>query len=111
MSNVKPLPTGGPLPGSGDQLLVSAITFGPELESRLEVFTRSGQTYRISREIMPPDPVGTSFVAGASFIPASTLTRTEAGFLVGVDNIVALLDAAGNLIANVVLPEALSVEG
>lgn len=97
--------------GKTDLLLVSAITFGPELESRLEIFIRSGSAYRVSREVMPPDPVGTSFVAGASFVPASTLTRTESGFLVGSDNIVALLDAAGNVLRSAELPEALSVEG
>jgi hypothetical protein len=97
--------------GKTDLLLVSAITFGPELESRLETFTRSGSAYRAAREIVPPDPVGASFVAGASFVPASTLSRTEAGFLVGVDNVVALLDAAGNVLLSAEIPEALSVEG
>src|SRR5919205_982903 len=51
--------------GKTDLLLVSAITFGPELQSRLEVFIRSGSAYRVSREVLPPDPVGTSFVSGA----------------------------------------------
>ncbi|HEV7891736.1 MAG TPA: hypothetical protein VGP08_13930 [Pyrinomonadaceae bacterium] len=97
--------------GKTDLLLVSAITFGPELESRLEIFTRLGSAYRLAREVMPPDPVGTSFVSGASFVPASSLTRTESGFLVGSDNIVALLDAAGNVILSREIPEALSVEG
>jgi hypothetical protein len=97
--------------GKTDLLLVSAITFGPELESRLEIFTRADQTYRVSREIMPPDSVGTSFVAGASFVPASTLSSTKSGFLVGFDNVVALLDAAGNVILSAEIPEALSVEG
>lgn len=97
--------------GRSELLLVSAITFGPELQSRLEIFTRLGQTYRTSREIIPPDPIGNSFVSGASFIPASTVSRTESGFIVGVDNIVALLDAAGKVILSAEIPEALSVEG
>lgn len=97
--------------GKTDLLLVSAITFGPELESRLETFTRVGQTYRVAREVMPPDPVGTSFVSGAAFVSAGALTRTESGFIVGSDNVVALLDAAGNIIVSKEIPEALSVEG
>jgi hypothetical protein len=53
----------------------------------------------------------TILLAGASFAPASSLTRTESGFLVGSDNVVALLDAAGNVILSREIPEALSVEG
>jgi hypothetical protein len=64
--------------GKTDLLLVSAITFGPELESRLEIFTRSGKAYRVSREVMPPDPGGTSFVSGASFVPALLRARSRA---------------------------------
>jgi hypothetical protein len=94
-----------------DLLLVSAVTLAPELQSRLEVFTRLGSTYRVSRDVMPPDPVGASFVSGAAFVPASTLSRTEAGFLVGSDNIVALLDAKGNILLSAEIPEAISVEG
>jgi len=97
--------------GKTDLLLVSAITFGPELRSRLEVFTRSGSAYRVTREVMPPDPVGASFVSGAAFVPAGAVTRTESGFVVGSDNFVALLDAAGNIIRSREIPEATSVEG
>ncbi|HKG15523.1 MAG TPA: hypothetical protein VKB12_19535 [Pyrinomonadaceae bacterium] len=97
--------------GKTDLLLVSAITFGPELESRLEILTRLGSAYRVTREVMPPDPVGTSFVSGASFVPAGVLKRTESGFLVGSDNVVALLDAAGNILASAEIPGASSVEG
>jgi hypothetical protein len=94
-----------------ETLLVSAITLGPELQSRLELFTRLGSTYRPAREVLPPDPVGTSFVAGAAFVPAGALSRTEAGFLVGFDNVVALLDAKGAILLSAEIPEALSVEG
>ena len=94
-----------------ETLLVSAITFAPELQSRLELFTRLGSTYRSAREVLPPDPVGPSFVSGAAFVPASALSRTEAGFLVGFDNIIALLDAKGAVILSAEIPEALSVEG
>ena len=94
-----------------ETLLVSAITFGPELQSRLELFTRLGSTYRLAREVLPPDPVGASFVSGAAFVPAGALSRTEAGFLVGFDNVVALLDAKGATLLSAEIPEALSVEG
>lgn len=94
-----------------DQLLVSAIQFGLEIESRLEVFTRGGSVYRGTREVMLPDPLGTSYVAGASFVPASAATRTGSGFIVGVDNVVYALDAAGNIVVSAEIPEALSVEG
>lgn len=110
LEGIDAMPSAQGLKG-GDLLLVSAVTFGPELESRLEIFTRIGSNYRIAREVLPPDPVGTSFISGASFVPAATLSRTESGFLVGTDNIVALLDAAGNIIVSAEIPEALSVEG
>ena len=97
--------------GKTDLLLVSAITFGPELQSRLEVLIRSGKSYNISREVMPPDPVGTSFVTGAAFNTVPTATRTGVSFIVSTDNIVALLDPAGNIIASAEIPEAISIEG
>jgi hypothetical protein len=97
--------------GAGEQLLVSAITFTPEPRSRLEIFKRSGRSYVSSGEVVPPAPVGTSFVSGASFVAVPTATRAAASFIVGTDNIVALLGAAGNVLASAEIPEALSVEG
>ena len=95
---------------SGETLALAALRFTPALESRLEILTRFGDTYRTSREVIPPDPVGTSFVAGAAFRSGSG-ARREAGFVVGADNIVYLLDAVGNVIASAEVPEALSIEG
>lgn len=60
---------------------------------------------------MPPGPAGTSFVSGASFAPAGAVARTGSGFLVGSDNVVALLDAAGNVILSGEIPGAISIEG
>jgi hypothetical protein len=97
--------------GASEELLVSAITFAPEPQTRLEIFTRSGRVYDTSREIKPPAPVGESFVAGASFFKVNTLTRTPGAFLVGSDNVIALLDATGRVILSAEIPEALSVEG
>jgi hypothetical protein len=105
-SMTPPRPVGAP-----QQLLVSALALGPELQSRLEVFTLSGQTYRAARELIPPDPVGTSFVAGACFATNNFSTRQLAGFLVGTDNVVSVLDTSGNVAASAEIPEALSVEG
>ncbi|MBV9924662.1 MAG: hypothetical protein JOZ96_06425 [Acidobacteria bacterium] len=99
-----------PTRAAGDQLVLSATRFSPALESRLEILTRFDNTYRTAREVLPPDPVGTSFVAGAAFRQGLT-ARREGGFVVGGDDWLSLLDASGNILASVQLPEAISIEG
>jgi hypothetical protein len=96
--------------GPGEQLVISAIRFTPALESRLEILTRFNETYRSTREVLPPDPVGTSFIAGAAFRQGLTVRR-DGGFVVGGDDRLSLLDATGNILASVQLPEAISIEG
>jgi len=94
----------------GEQLLVAANKFTPAPSSRLEVLTRFDTTYRTTRDVMPPAPVGTSFVAGAAFRQGLTALRSG-GFVVGSDDFVALLDSAGALLRDAQINEAISIEG
>ncbi len=95
---------------TGELLVLSAISFTPTLRSHLELLTRSGDTYRTSRDIVPAEPLGSSFVAGAAFRSGLAPLR-EGGFVVGGDDFVHLLDPAGNILRSAQIPEAISVEG
>src|SRR4051812_29383562 len=53
--------------GTGELLVLSALSFTPGLRSHLELLIRSGNSYLTSRDVVPADPVGSSFVAGAAF--------------------------------------------
>ena len=70
---------------------------------------RDGDSYRTSRDIVPDEPLGSSFVAGAAFRRGLAALR-EGGFIVGGDDFVHLLDPAGNLLRSAQIREAISVE-
>ena len=97
---------------TGEQLLMSAVSFLPELQSRLVVLTLDARnTYRVTNEIFPPDPVGTDFISGVS-TRLTQFPRQPAQFLVSVGNLIQAIGTDGSLIGDPVeLPEAISIEG
>lgn len=101
-----------PVIGQPEQLIMSAVTFAPELQSRLVVLTLiKSNLYRVTREIFPPDPVGTDFISGIG-PTISTLPRQPAQFLVAVGNFIQAIAGDGSLLGDPVeLSEAISVEG
>lgn len=96
----------------GEQLLMSAVKFTPELQSRLVVLSLvAPDTYRVTSEIFPPDPIGTDFISGVG-TTVPKLPKAPAQFLVSVGNLIQTIGSDGSLIGNPVeLPEAISIEG